>query len=117
MNEAPPLSLDFRGRTAALLVSEIAERLGYSPKHIYQLVEQGELIALDGKTKGADKPSWRVPIESYRNFIVRRMNGTTRADFLATLPEYTLRELVAECTRLLKEAPPGQAPVDRSASP
>lgn len=97
-------SLDFPGRTT-LMVSEIADRLGYSAKHVCGLIEDGSIPALDGKSQDAAKPSFRVPIESYRNFIVARVNGPMRSEFIRALPAATRRALIAELQASLKANP------------
>lgn len=66
-------SLDFPGR-ATVTVGEIADKLGYSPKHICNLIEDGSLIDIDGRRKGRVKRSTRVPIESYHAFVLNRLS-------------------------------------------
>ena len=66
-------SLDFPDRTT-VTVGEIADKLGYSPKHICNLIEDGSLIDIDGRRKGRAKRSTRVPIESYHAFLLTRLS-------------------------------------------
>ena len=66
-------SLDFPGRTT-VTVGEIAEKLGYSSKHICNLIEDGSLIDIDGRRKGRAKRSTRVPIEAYHAFVIKRLS-------------------------------------------
>lgn len=96
----PFTSLDFPGRVT-LMVDEIAERLGVTAQHILDLVEEGELVAVDLAGKGASRRTVRIPVESYRTFIVQRMTGLIRREFLRTLPKATLRELRREIDELL----------------
>lgn len=97
-------SLDFPGRTT-LTAAEIAERLGWSEKHVCDLFTEGELPALDGKGKKAKRGSYRVPIESYRDFITGRMTGPRRTDLLRHLPKAAIRELIRDLTEYLNTAP------------
>ncbi len=95
-------SLDFPSRST-VMVREVAERLGYSVKHVCVWIEEHELEVLDGKSKHAAKSSWRITIESYRAFIIRRLSDGGRGSLLATLPRSTLREIHAEIGKVLKE--------------
>ena len=97
-------SLDFPGRTT-LMVSEIAERLGYSARHVGALIQDGSIPALNGKSSAAVKPSFRVPIEAYRDFVVTRVNGGLRAQFIARLPAATRHALIKELQAILKTNP------------
>lgn len=93
----PFASLDFEGFTI-LTVDQIAQKLRYTPKHILNLVEQGELVAVDGKSKGVTRRDCRIPIENYRAFIVARLTGPTpqmRA-FIHELPRHVRIELMRE---------------------
>lgn len=96
----PFVSLDFPGRTA-LTVDEIAERLGVTAQHVIDLVEEGALCpAVDVAGKGASRRLLRVPVESYRNFIVARMTGPARLNFLRALPVSVIAQLRAELAAL-----------------
>ncbi len=94
-------SLDFPGRTT-LTAAEIAERLGWDEKHVRNLITDGELPGIDGKGKDASRGSYRVPVESYRDFVVARMTGPKRIELLRKLPKPVLRELVRELNEYLK---------------
>ncbi len=98
-------SLDFPGRTA-LYPHEIAERCGMSVDQVYDLCADGSLVAVDisSKVTKSGRRALRVPIESYRHFVVARMTGPLRTELLRKLPKATLRELVRELTALLREA-------------
>lgn len=96
-------SLDFPGRST-LTVAEIAAKLGWTEKHVGDLVAEGELPGIDGKGKDASRASYRVPVESYRDFIVGRVTGARRLELLRHLPKATLRELVRELNDFLKTA-------------
>jgi hypothetical protein len=43
-----------------------------------------------------------VPVECYRNYVVTRLSGPTRPEFLRALPPATLRELVKEMQAILR---------------
>ncbi|PTX95748.1 helix-turn-helix domain-containing protein [Opitutus sp. ER46] len=94
-------SLDFPGRTT-LTAAEIAARLGWDEKHVRDLITEGELPGIDGKGKGASRGSYRVPAESYRDFITARITGQRRIELLRHLPKPVLRELVRELNEFLK---------------
>ncbi len=100
-------SLDFPGRTT-LMLGEIAEKLGCTVQHLLNQVEEGALVALDLKGAKANRRNIKVPVECYRDFIIRKLTGpvSVKAAFLETLPRATLVELVHECQRLLKGARP-----------
>lgn len=97
----PFASLDFEGFTI-LTVDQIATKLRYTPQHILNLVEQGELVAIDGKSRGATRRDCRVAIEEYRAFIMKRLTGpaSISKDFIHQLP----REVRVALIRELKES-------------
>lgn len=101
----PFASLDFPGR-ASLYPHEIAGRVGMSVDQVYDLVDDGSLVGIDisSKANKTARRSLRIPIESYRNFIVERMTGPKRFELLRHLPKATLRELVRELQEFLKAA-------------
>ena len=72
MSNVPP-SLDFPGRTA-LYPHECASRLGCTNDHIYDLIEEGLLKAIDisGGNNLTNRRCVRVPIEAWRDFLTRR---------------------------------------------
>lgn len=88
-------SLDFNGFTI-LTVGQIATKLRYTIQHILNLIEQGELVAIEGKSKGATRRECRIPLEAYRNFVFARMTGEHRRDFIHTLPRNVRLELLRE---------------------
>jgi hypothetical protein len=94
-------SLDFPGRTT-LLLAEMAEKLGVSKRHLQKEVEAGVLTVLDVRGKHASQACWRVPVECYRDYVITRLSGPRRSDFLAVLPPATRRQLIAELQASLK---------------
>jgi len=96
-------SLDFPGR-ASLMLSEMAAKLGVSVRHLQNEVEQGALTVLDMKGKKATRSCWRVPVESYLDYVIARMTGPRQIGLLRTLPEATLRLLVRELQNYLPKA-------------
>ncbi|WP_221029924.1 hypothetical protein [Actomonas aquatica] len=96
--------LDFPGRRV-VTVHEIAEALGFTPRHVAGWIESGDLLSVDGKGNGSSRSRHRVPIDSYRDFIVRRLTDPEhRREFLLQLPKGSLRALRAEIDDLLKTA-------------
>jgi len=100
-------SLDFPGRTS-LRLSEMAAKLGVSVRQLQKEVEQGVLTVLDVKGKQATQSCWRVPDESYRDFVIARMTGPGQAGLLRSLPEATLRLLARELQDYLPKKTEGK---------
>jgi excisionase family DNA binding protein len=65
--------LDFPGRTT-LYPRECAARLGCHVDHIYDLIEEGQLKAIDisGGNNASARRCARIPIEAWREFITKR---------------------------------------------
>lgn len=99
-------SLDFPGRTT-LWLREIAERLGCSVKHLLRELESGSLTGLDIRGAGRSRASVRVPVECYRDYVVRKLTGPAdfRMRFLLDLPAATRRALILELQASLKTKP------------
>ena len=97
----PFASLDFEGFTV-LTVDQIAVKLNYTSQHILNLVEQGDLHALDGKSVGVTRRNCRIPLEEYRAWVLKRMTGVSRVDFIATLPRSVREALITELRESLK---------------
>lgn len=92
----PFASLDFKGRTI-LSVEDIATKLLWTTRHIRNLIEAGELVAINGATRPEEtRAAPRVPIEAYQAFIFKRMTAPFRKEFIATLPRTVRVELIAE---------------------
>jgi muconolactone delta-isomerase len=107
-----PASLDFPGRNA-LTVPEIAGRLSCWPQHVHHLIESGELPAGDLAMRGAKRTMWRVPAESYRNFLVRKFGAVDLqadlVDQLRQLPRAQLVEMRSAIDALLGSGGKGSA--------
>lgn len=99
----PFASLDFSGREAVTL-AEIAAKLGGTSEHYANLVEDGTLVAVDLTRHVGSRRMIRVPIEEYRRFVLSRLTGKRRAEFLDELPTATRRELANEFFASLPEA-------------
>ncbi len=97
-------SLDFPGRSS-LYPHEVAEKLGVSVDQIYKLADEGAFAAIDlsSSQKISTKRLLRIPVESYRDFIVTRMTGPLRTEFIRQLPEATRIALVLEVSTGLPE--------------
>lgn len=75
--EFPFGSLDFPGRTN-LTIAEVASRLGVSDRHVVNLIESGQLNALNLGHKGKGRAWYRIPAESWRAFVLQHL--TTEVD-------------------------------------
>lgn len=95
-------SLDFPGRTV-LFVNEISQKLGISRQQVVNLMDCGELGYINVATDPTTRPCRRIPVESYRNFIVRRLDSEERLQFLRELPVMTRLELIVELKKSLKQ--------------
>lgn len=98
--ELPFRSLDFPGRHVLTPV-EVSQRLGISLPQVHALLEEGELTSIDVRSAQAQRKTHRIPIESYRDFVVRRLSGTHRHELLRQLPRPVLEELHRDLARIL----------------
>ncbi len=97
-------SLDFPGRTM-LTLDEVRGKLGLSKQHVIDLIVEGKLQAIDVRSTGARRALYRIPVECYRDFVVRMLTTPAeRLRLLRELPKATLRELVREITTHLSAA-------------
>lgn len=96
-------SLDFEGHSI-LTVGQIADKLGYTSTHILNLVEEGELCAIDGKGKDVTRRNCRVAVEAYRAFIMKRLTGPAPEikQFIDSLPRHVRVALLAQIKESLK---------------
>ncbi|MCC5790945.1 MAG: helix-turn-helix domain-containing protein [Opitutales bacterium] len=94
--EFPFASLDFPGRTS-LTIPEVAERLGLSKHTIHRLIEQEEIASLAVGASRQHRTHVRIPVEAYRDYVVKNISGPHRTSFLRALPPKTLRQLIADC--------------------
>ncbi len=99
----PFASLDFEGYTT-LTVDQIAIKLRKTPQHILNLVEQGELVALECKSAKATRRDCRIPLEEYRAFIMRRLTGpaSVSTDFIRGMSREVRLALITELKESLK---------------
>lgn len=96
-------SLDFPGRTT-LSVDEVREKLGTSKQHVIDLIIEGKLQAIDARSPGATRALYRIPVECWRDFVVRALTTPQeRLRLLRELPKATLRELVRELNEFLRQ--------------
>lgn len=92
-------SLDFPGRSV-VLVREMAERLGVSVRHLLNEIDHGALVALDLKSAGSSRRTARIPIECYRDYVVKHLTSPSveiRARFIAGLPAAVRTAVIVEC--------------------
>lgn len=95
-------SIDFEGFTV-LTVDQIAKKLRWSSQHILNLVEQGDPVAIDGRSANVTRRNCRITIEAYRAWVIRRMTGPFRHEFIRDLPRHVRIELIQNLTASLKE--------------
>ena len=83
---------------------EVAQKLGGTVQHYLNLIDSGELVAIDTGSRANGKPRrmLRVPVEEYRNFVVLRLTGPRRTEFIKQLPVSTRLELIEELKASLK---------------
>lgn len=80
--ELPPAALDstlfpwpasdLKGQPV-YLVEEVSAVLEITPKHVGQLIAEGELMAVNVRSEEASRSCFRVPVEAYRAFVLRRI--------------------------------------------
>lgn len=64
-------NLLFPGRTV-LYVSEVAEKLEVTEQHVFDLIEEGKLHAVN--VGGGTRKFWRIPVSAYQAFLKVRSN-------------------------------------------
>lgn len=97
--EFPFFSMDFVDR-AALSVKEVATKLGCSERHIHDLIDEGTLGCINLSPNGL-RNYRKIPIEAYRDFILRNFSGELRRQFLRTLPRDTIKLLHNDIIQIL----------------
>jgi hypothetical protein len=95
-------SLDFPGRST-LMLHEIGERIGLTVQHLLNEIESGELAALAVQGKGVSRRCIRVPIECYRDYVLRKLSVPMRSALLKTLPRAVREQLIRELQDSLLE--------------
>lgn len=74
-----PQQLDFgamlfgSGRTV-LYVSEVAEKLGLTEQAVRDMIESGELGAVNVAGSTETRKYWRIPVPEYEKFLKQRQN-------------------------------------------
>lgn len=97
----PFKSLEFPDRDT-LAPMEIAKKLSISLPQFYVLLEDRCFPAIDVSKKGAQRKTWRMPIEGFTNFIVGRMQpGPRRDELLRQLPRHELESLMQSVAKIL----------------
>lgn len=92
----PFSTLDFSGRVAPLFLHEIAAKLNCSVDHLLNEAEAGALKGIDLRGAKASRRNVRVPVESYRRYVLERMTGEFRRDFIQDLSPAVKRQLRLE---------------------
>jgi excisionase family DNA binding protein len=62
-------SLEFQGRQS-LTVQEVAERLSVTHQHIIDLIEEGQIAAIN--MGGGARRHYRIPVSAYTAFLQAR---------------------------------------------
>lgn len=91
----PFACLDFSGRSTVTL-QEIAQKLGVSCDTLERQIDDGTLVALDLARHQTSRRLLRVPVDEYRRYVLARLTGPARREFIAHLPTETLREIARE---------------------
>ena len=64
-------ALLFAGRKT-LYVSEVAKDLRVTEQHVRNLIEEGNLLAINVGTN--DRKFWRIPVEEYERFLKKNFS-------------------------------------------
>lgn len=99
--ELPFALLEFHGRSI-LSVQEAAERLDCTRRHICNLIDAQELAAINIGT-GQTRTSARIPVEAFRDFVIRSMTCPWEQSPLRTLPVQALIRLHRDLTTHLSQ--------------
>ncbi len=102
-----PASLDFAD-AHFVTVAQITRQLGYTRQHVLNLIDRGDLYAFDGAKKNAKRSCLRIPIESYREFVVSRLTKPVEARDVERLPDERRSALIKELFRALPAAARGE---------
>src|SRR4051812_47449894 len=88
--QLPFACIDFPGRDT-VAVWEIAAKLGVTRQHVLDHIEAGSLVAIDTAIVG--RSNMRVAVDEYRRFVLARLTGPARREFLRELPDTIRHEL------------------------
>ncbi len=98
----------FPDRTT-LGVPEIAEKLMVSTKHITNLIEDGELNAVNtSKDTKNKRANYRIPVEAYNEFITQRLVHSAGASILFDLHEAVQLDLYRRLKTKFESGEPKQ---------
>tara|TARA_X000001388_G_scaffold66417_1_gene53220 strand:+ start:528 stop:851 length:324 start_codon:yes stop_codon:yes gene_type:complete len=98
--ELPFSLLDLQGRTV-LTVKDVAERLHCTTRHVCELIDAEELAAIN-ISKGRSRLHARIPVEAFREFVVRGMTCDFEVSPLRHLPVQSLIRWHRELTQHLR---------------
>jgi hypothetical protein len=93
--------LDLQGRQV-LTVREIAGMLHCTPRHVCELISSEELCAIN-IGRGQSRMSARVPVESFRAFVLRSLTCDFADSPLRHLPTQSLINWHRQLTQHLKQ--------------
>jgi hypothetical protein len=61
-------------RVNMMTIGEFADAWRVSQSHIASLIEEGVIVALDLSGPNASRRVWRIPVESYAQFVAGRVS-------------------------------------------
>lgn len=97
-------TLDFEGRVA-LTVDECARKLHCTPKHVLDLIDEERLLAIDisGAGNKSRRRTCRVPVEAWRDFLLKSATGPYDHSPLKQLPTASLIKLYQDIRAHLRQ--------------
>jgi excisionase family DNA binding protein len=99
--ELPFSLLDVQGRMT-LSVQEVAERLGCTPRHVCELIGSQTICAIN-IGKGKSRTAARIPVEAFRDFVIRSLTCPWDQSPLRTLPMPALIRLYRDLGNYLRQ--------------
>ncbi|PXA04337.1 hypothetical protein DDZ13_07335 [Coraliomargarita sinensis] len=85
-------SLLFEGRST-LQLAEVEAKLGVTKRHLINLIEAGQLNAVNISKMGSPRVHYRIPVESYEEFIAARLLADAGCSPLFEFPKPALENL------------------------
>ena len=98
--ELPFALLDMHGKSV-LTVREVAERLHCTRQHVSDLIAADELAAVN-IGKGQSRMAARIPVESFRDSVLRSMTCEFAVSPIRHMPTQSLIRWHQELTKHLK---------------
>lgn len=92
--ELPFSLLDLKGKTV-LSVKDVSDLLGCSTRHVCELIAAEQLCAINVGL-GRSRMHARIPVESFRDFVMRGLTCLWEESPLRHLPDQSLIRFIAE---------------------